>query len=123
LYYRDLTDEDKAAMKNSKEVFVMNDDGSGARNLTSSRGRDCCAYWSRDGHRIYFLSERDGSPQIYSMKADGSGAQKVADGSIVTDPNISPSGKYFAYTKEVGGKLGLYLYDIKNRTERLLVGG
>lgn len=122
-YYRDLSEEDKTAMKNSKEVFIMNRDGSGVRNLTNSQGRDCCAYWSRDGKTIYFLSERDGSPQIYSMKSDGSEAQKTADGTIVTDPNISPNRKYFIYTKEANGKPGVYLYNIKSKIERLLIGG
>jgi Tol biopolymer transport system component len=56
------------------------------------------------------------------MKADGSKPQKIADGSIVTDPNISPSGKYFVYTKEVDGKSGVYLYNIESKTERLLIG-
>src|SRR5436305_3317985 len=122
-YYRDLSAEDKMAMKNSKEIFIMNRDGSGVRNLTNSKGRDCCAYWSRDGKTIYFLSERDGSPEIYEMKADGSNARKIADGSIVSDPNISPNEKFFVYTKEVNGKWGVYLYNIESRTERLLIGG
>jgi TolB protein len=122
-YYRELSEEDKTAMKNSREVFIMNRDGSGARNLTKSKGRDCCAYFSRDGKTIYFLSERGGSPEIYAMKIDGSNVRKIADGSIVADPNISPNGKYFVYTKEVNGKWGVYLYDIESKTERLLIGG
>jgi Tol biopolymer transport system component len=122
-YYRDLSAEDKTAMKSSKEIFIMNRDGSGVRNLTNSQGRDCCAHWSRDGKTIYFLSERDGSPQIYAMKADGTNARKIADGSVVTDPDISPNGKYFVYTREVNGKWGVYLYNIEGRSERLLIGG
>src|SRR5205085_1703606 len=50
-------------------------------------------------------------------------APKIADGSIVTDPNISPNRKYFIYTKEVNGKPGVYLYNIKSKIERLLIGG
>src|SRR5436305_379652 len=110
----------KTTMKSSKEIFIMNRDGSGVRNLTNSQGRDCCAHWSRDGKTIYFLSERDGSPEIYAMKADGTNARKIADGSVVTDPNVSPNGKFFVYTKEVNGKWGVYLYNIESRTERLL---
>ena len=122
-YYREMSKEDLARMKSSAEVFVMNSDGSGVKNLTNNAARDCCAYWSRDGKTIYFLSERDGTPQIYAMKADGSKARKIADGSVVTAPNISPDGKRFVYTKEADGKWGLYVYELASGKERLLIGG
>lgn len=122
-YYREMSKEDLARMRNSTEVFVMNGDGSKVKNLTNNTARDCCAYWSRDGKTIYFLSERDGAPQIYAMKADGSKARKVADGTVVTAPNISPDGKKFVYTKEVDGKWGLYVYDLGSGKEQLLIGG
>jgi Tol biopolymer transport system component len=57
------------------------------------------------------------------MKPDGSQARRVADGRLVTDPNISPDGKKFVYTKEVGGKWGVYVYELGSGRERLLVGG
>ena len=107
---------------NSDEIFVMKNDGSQAVNLTNNNVRDYHACWSKDGQTIYFLSEREGTKHVYAMNADGSGVHKVADGSIVSDPTISPDGKYFAYTKEVNGKTGLYIYDLKNAKERLLIG-
>jgi TolB protein len=122
-YYREMSKEELAQMRSSTEVFVMNSDGSSVKNLTNSPARDCCAYWSRDGKTIYFLSERDGAPQIYAMKPDGSKPRRVADGRVVTDPNISPDGKKFVYTKEASGKWGLYVYELKSGRERLVVGG
>lgn len=122
-YYRDLSPEERTQMKASKEIFVMNKDGANLRNLTNNNVRDCCAQWSKDGKTIYFLSERDGAPHIYVMKADGSKVRRVADGSIVSVPSVSRDGKYLAYSKEVQGKWGLYIYDIKSRKERLLIGG
>jgi TolB protein len=122
-YYREMSKEEREAMKNSQEVFIMNRDGSRVRNLTNSKARDCCASWSGDGKTIYFISERDGAPQIYAMKNDGSKARKIADGSIVAAPNISSDGKYFAYAKEADGKWGVYLYHIESGRERLLIGG
>ena len=107
---------------NSDEIFVMKSDGSQAVNLTHNNVRDYHACWSKDGQTIYFLSEREGATHVYAMNADGSDAHKVADGSIIRDPGISPDGKFFAYTKEVNGKAGLYIYDIKNAQERLLIG-
>lgn len=122
-YYRGMSKEEWGRMKSSEEIFVMKRDGSNLKRLTDNSARDCCAYWSKDGKSIYFLSERDGPPGIYVMKADGSRPQKIADGSIVSAPNISPDGKRFAYTKEANGKWGLYLYDLRSKQERLLIGG
>lgn len=123
-YYREMSAEERARMKSSQELFIMKKDGSGLKNLTNNSATERSAYWSRDGKTIYFISERDGSTQVYAMKADGSKARKIADGSIVSDPIISPDGKHFTYTKEAPkGKWGLYVYDIESGKERLLSGG
>ena len=100
----------------------MDRGGANVKNLTNNQTRDCCARWSRDGKTIYFLSDRDGAPHVYAMNADGSKVRKLADGNIVKDPNVSRDGKHFAYTKEVKGQWGLYLYNIKSGQERLLIG-
>jgi TolB protein len=118
-----MSQEDRERWRNSQEIFVMDRDGSGVKQLTANQVRDCCARWSADGKLIYFVSDREGLPHIYAMKKDGSAVRKVADGSIVREPIISRDGKYFAYTKEVNKSWGLYLYEIKSGTERLLIGG
>lgn len=111
-----------AKRNSSGEIFIMDKDGSNVKNLTNNNTSDGSAEWSKDGKTIYFMSERDGSPNIYAMNTDGSNVRKVADGSIVKDINISPDEKYFAYTKDVNKKWGLYIYDIKSGKERLLIG-
>lgn len=121
-YWRELSKEDAAAMKRSEEIFLMNRDGSNLQNLTNNNVPDYAAEWSKNGQTIYFISERDGSPNIYAMQSDGSKVRKVVDGSIVKDINLSPDEKYFAYTKEVNKKWGLYIYDLKNAKEQRLIG-
>ncbi len=59
------------------EIFVMNADGSGRRQLTNRRPgpeapSNVAPAWSPDGRHIAFLSDRDGSWRIYVMEADGS---------------------------------------------------
>ena len=112
-----------AKRNSSAEIFVMKKDGSNVHRLTNNDVSDDNPAWSKDGKTIYFVSERDGSRNIYAMKSDGSKVRKIADGSIVTSPNISRDGKSFAYTKEVEKKWGLYIFDIKSGNERLLIGG
>jgi Tol biopolymer transport system component len=122
-YYREMSREEMTAMKNSTEIFMMDNDGRNLKNLTNNNFEDSTPQWSKNGKTIYFMSMRDGSPNIYAMKANGTNSNKIADGKIVTNPFISPDEKYFAYTKEVEGKWGLYVYEIKSGSERLLIGG
>jgi len=112
----------RAQVKNSGEIFIMDKDGSNVRNLTNNDIPDEDAQWSKDSKTIYFISEREGAPNVYVMNVNGSNVRKVADGSIVTSPTISPDGKYFAYVKGVEGKYGVYLFELKTGKEQLLIG-
>ena len=57
--------------KSNTELFVINSDGSDARQLTRSAFRESDPAWLPDG-RIAFLSNESGSSQIWTMKSDGS---------------------------------------------------
>jgi TolB protein len=63
------------------EIYAMNADGTGARNLTRSPGSDGFFVWSPDGRRIAFSSTRDTRDQdnseLYVMNADGSGVRRI----------------------------------------------
>ena len=84
------------------EIFIMNSDGTGERNLTNDPGHDYEPVWSPDGSRIAFLSFRDGTYQVYAMNADGSNPFVVADdlgaGGITSRmPRWSPDGSRLAF--------------------------
>jgi Tol biopolymer transport system component len=71
------------------QIYVMNADGSGQHALGAStvggRGKfvgevaapDDAPSWSPDGRRIAFVSDRDGTYQVYVMNADGSGQHRL----------------------------------------------
>lgn len=61
------------------EIFVVNADGSGLRNLSDTdRVLDVEPVWSPDGRAIAFTSDRDGNSEIYVMNSDGSDQRNVS---------------------------------------------
>ncbi len=62
----------------NSEVYVMNADGSGQRNLTRNAAFDADPSWSPDGRKLAFVSNRDGSYRVHVMNADGSGQRRLA---------------------------------------------
>jgi Tol biopolymer transport system component len=71
----------------------MNADGSGQLNLTSHPAGDDRPWWSPDGRRIVFESDRTGDWEIYVMNADGSGQANLTNNSATDlQPAWSPAG-------------------------------
>src|SRR6266545_1488488 len=82
------------------DIYVINADGSGLRQLTSDPATDRFPAWSPDGSRITFSSDRNGQSDIYVMNTDGSQVQQLtndAAGDFV--PAWSPDGDRIAFAK------------------------
>lgn len=65
--------------KDDYEIFVMNPDGSGKKNISNWKGVDW-AYTSF-GNKIYFVSDRDTSHRkyfLYEMDADGNNVRRIS---------------------------------------------
>jgi TolB protein len=50
------------------ELWLMNADGSGARQLTHDRARDTVPSWSPDGRALVYASERDGNLELFLLR-------------------------------------------------------
>ena len=76
------------------EIYIMNADGTNTRRLTSHAGRDLAPAWSPDGEWIVFMSDRDARPEfdVFRMKADGSGLERLTSGATHWFPQYSPDG-------------------------------
>jgi TolB protein len=67
--------------------------------LTSSRSIEVSPTISPDGNHIAFVSDRGGSPQIYTMQRDGSDIRRISfEGSYNTSPNWSPRGDKIVFS-------------------------
>jgi Tol biopolymer transport system component len=56
---------------NNEEVYVVNADGTGPRNLSRNPAMDDVPLWSPDGKKVAFVSNRSGFDEIYVMDTDG----------------------------------------------------
>ncbi len=65
--------------KTNTELFVMRADGSEKKQLTHSNSRESNPRWINGGKKITFLSDKDGTSQLWTMNIDGSGWEKISD--------------------------------------------
>lgn len=83
-------------------LWIINSDGSDHRPLTSGNYSDSSPRWSPDGTRIAYISDRDGSPQIYVRWMDTGQTAKITN--LQNPPSgiaWSPDGKYISFVSLV----------------------
>lgn len=59
------------------EIYLMEEDGSNQRRLTTNQVPDGSPVWSPDGQRIAFVSEMEGAGELFVMQADGSEQRRL----------------------------------------------
>lgn len=65
--------------KDNYEIFAMNPDGSGKKNISNWKGVDWV--YTSFGNKIYFVSDRDTSHRkyfLYEMDADGNNVRRIS---------------------------------------------
>jgi Tol biopolymer transport system component len=89
-------------------VYAMNADGSRQKRLTETDVDTTSPAgiffqtdpaWSPDGAEIAFSSKRSGRSEIYIMRADGSGTERLTEGGDDIHPTWSPDGKELAFER------------------------
>ena len=100
----------------SGEIFVMQPNGSGQRNLTKAAGYDDLAAWSPDSTRIAFTTNRDGNNEIYVMNANGTGQRRLTNAdSAEYGPTWSPDGTRIAFWSNRDGNNEIYVTSADGR--------
>lgn len=102
------------------EIYTVDTDGGNLKKLTSTEGINTSPSFSPDGSMIAFVSNRGGSPQIYTMNSDGTDQQRITfnEGNYNTSPAWSPDGKMIAFTSLVNGALQVFIMNSDGSGER-----
>lgn len=91
------------------EIYVMDQDGKNAVNVTKTPGADRDFRWSPDSGRLAFVSNRDGNPEIYVVNADGKNPIRLTHNTADDEgPRWSHDGHEILFTSNVDGNYDLY---------------
>ncbi|HUU52709.1 MAG TPA: amidohydrolase family protein [Candidatus Heimdallarchaeota archaeon] len=110
------------------DLYVLPIEGGVAKALSRGMAFDTQPRFSPDGHHIAFVSDRDGSENVWIMKTDGSSAAPLTSGkdTVYISPEWTPDGEAIiaAKTGVVRNSLmELWLYSIADRKGVCLVNG
>lgn len=119
--YRDLLAR-RLVRPNRMELWVMNADGSGQRQITQLGGANFGPSWTTDGRRIIFSSNfrqpRSGNFDLFVINLDGSGLEQITTHTSFDGfPMFSPDGRtlVWASNRNEGraGETNLFIADWK----------
>ena len=105
----------------AKEIFTMDYDGQGLRQMTRNGSLNLSPAFSPDGKKIAFVSYSSGSPRLYVMDPDG----KLTDvcpkeAELCAAPAWSPDGKSVVFSAASAGNSEIYVSDaVEPRPRRL----
>ena len=94
------------------DLYVLPAEGGAARRITSGMAFDSQPRFSPDGERIAFVSDRDGSENLWIANADGSEPRKLSSdkGTIeFASPSWSPDGTHVVASRT---KWGLRTFEL-----------
>ena len=110
------------------DLYTMPVAGGAATRITSGMAFDAQPRFSPDGARLVFVSDRDGSDNVWTVAADGRDARQVTrvERTQFLSPAWTPDGKYIVVSRNAslfGSLYALYLYNKDGGTGVRMVGG
>ena len=107
--------------KGEDDIYVMSADGKTIRRLTTDPGRDTFPDWSPDGKQLSFISDRDGSRDLFVIDANGENQRQLTNQQLLPRTSKgyvqwqqwSPDGQEIAFTYNPGADQGTSIYIIQ----------
>ena len=97
-----VSEIDFEADRRRTDIWLVNVDGGDPSRLTKDPASDFNPRWSPDGDRLYFLSTRSGSSQVWRFAVGGQDVTQVTDLPLdVSNLTVSPDGSHLAVSIEV----------------------
>ncbi|HEV8319655.1 MAG TPA: hypothetical protein VGQ10_19735 [Vicinamibacterales bacterium] len=104
------------------ELFIADARGDKPRKLVAGSEIDYNASFSFDGQWVVFTSERYGSADIFRVRTNGMGLERLTDDPAFDDQAaLSPDGQSLAFVStRDAGSTDIYILDLKTRKTRNL---
>ena len=97
-----LRTTDLEANRGKTDLWIVGSDGTGLKRLTTHTAADFNPRWSKCGKKIWFLSTRSGSSQVWRIALNGGEAVQITDQPLdVGNLVVSPAGGAVAFTMDV----------------------
>jgi Tol biopolymer transport system component len=124
---RHLTGNGKIAFSSDRagtqDIWVINPDGTGLLNLTSSPDDEYFPAWSPDGSKVAFSrGDADTGFDLWVMNADGADAHRLTSSpGTESQPAWSPDGTKIAYVGQPGETAQIWVMDSAGTNQHALV--
>ena len=95
------------------EIYIMNVDGTNQVRLTNNESLEYKPFWSDDGTKIAFTSERDGNAEIYIMNSDGTKQTRLTNTFDIDEwaTSWSSDGSKIAFESDRDGNWQIFVMD------------
>jgi TolB protein len=108
----------------AKEIFTMDYDGHGLRQVTRNGSLNLSPTLSPDGVRIAFVSYKAGRPNLYILGQDGAMRDISPAGvDLCAAPAWSPDGQSIAFSAAKAGNSDIYIHDLGTGRSRRITSG
>ncbi len=106
------------------DIYSLNEDFGIEQVEVENWGIDISPQFEAAGKKMVFVSSRLGNPHIFLLDLETRKIRRISyEGKYNTNPDISPDGRYIAYSRLTPDGHRIIVYDLKTNQERQVTSG